>query len=495
MTGDTTPPLLAGTAQAQLAAMAAGETTAEALMQATLAQIARINGTVNAIVSLRDPDALLAEARAADAARAAGRACGALHGLPMAVKDLADVAGLETSMGSPILAGQVARRDELFVARLRAAGAIFIGKTNTPEFGLGSHTFNPVHGSTRNPWAPDHMGARTAGGSSGGAAVALATRMLALADGSDMMGSLRNPAGWGNVYGLRPSWGRVPALPEGETFLHNLSTNGPMARCPRDLALLLEVMAGPEPARPFCLPAEAFVAPLAADLRGRRIGWLGDWGGAFAMEDGILPLCEGALARFDALGVTVEPVAPPFPAPELWDSWMTLRAFANAARLGPLHADPARRAQLKAAAVWEVEQGQGLSLAQVEAASLIRSRWYARAAGLFDRYDALALPTAQVWPFPIDQEHPTQIAGRAMDTYHRWMEVVIPASLIGLPALAIPAGFGTWGPGAGLPMGVQLIGRHGDDLGLLQLAEGWHGITGGAETQMPPMLPGPQASG
>ena len=480
MTDAAMAPILGRPAHEQLAAMTGGEITAEALMQATLAHVDRVNGRVNAIVAQVDRDTLMAQACAADATRAAGGPLGPLHGLPMAVKDLADVAGLPTSMGSPLFAGQVAAEDELFVARLRAAGAIFIGKTNTPEFGLGSHTFNPVHGATLNPWAPG----RTAGGSSGGAAVALATRMLALADGSDMMGSLRNPAGWNNVYGFRPSWGRVPARPEGETFLHFLSTNGPMARCPRDLALLLEVMAGPDPARPFCLPAEPFVDPLVADLRGRRIGWLGDWGGAWPVEAGILPLCEGALARFADLGVTVEPVAPPFPAADLWHAWTTLRAFANAARLGPLHADPDRRAHLKATAIWEVTQGQGLSVAEVEAASLIRSRWYAAAAALFDRYDAVALPTAQVWPFDVAQEYPRAIAGREMDTYHRWMEVVVPASLIGLPALAVPAGFGD----AGLPMGLQLIGRHGNDLGLLQLAEGWHTLTGGGEDRLPPAL-------
>ncbi|MGY6633788.1 MAG: amidase [Alkalilacustris sp.] len=479
MTHAAMAPILAQAAHEQIAALERGEISAEGLMQATLEHIERVNGRVNAIVALRDGDALMAEARAADAARHRGDRLGRLHGLPMAVKDLADVAGLVTSMGSPLFADQVAGADELFVARLRAAGAIFIGKTNTPEFGLGSHTFNPVHGATLNPWAPE----RTAGGSSGGAAVALAMRMVALADGSDMMGSLRNPAGWNNVYGFRPSWGRVPARVDGETFLHFLSTNGPMARCPRDLALLLEVMAGPEAKRPFTLPAEPFVAPLAADLRGRRIAWLGDWGGAWPMDEGILTLCEGALARLTQLGVTLEPVAPPFPSEDLWRSWTTLRAFANAARLGPLHADPARRAHLKATAIWEVEQGLALSVADVEAASLIRSRWYAAAAALFERYDALAVPTAQVWPFDVAQEYPRVIAGRDMDTYHRWMEVVIPASLIGLPALAVPAGFGA----EGLPMGVQLIGRHGGDLGLLQLAEGWHGL--GAEAdRLPPGL-------
>lgn len=446
----------------QAAALQARAVSAEELMAATLARIAARNPRVNALVSLREPEALLAEARAADNSPRRGW----MHGLPMAVKDLANVAGLPTSMGSPILAGQVARRDDLMVARMRAAGALFIGKTNTPEFGLGSHTFNPVHGATGNAWDASV----SAGGSSGGAAVALACGMVALADGSDMMGSLRNPAGWNNVYGLRPSWGRVPDEAEGETFLHPLSTNGPMARNPRDLAALLDVQAGPNPARPFTLAAEPTLLHIVAEVAGRRVGWLGDWGGAYPMEAGVLATCEAALGVFDTLGVTVEALPAPFDAARLWQSWLDLRAFANASRLAPLYGNPDWRRQLKATAIWEIETGHRLTLEAVQAASLTRSAWYARAADLFQTYDALILPTAQVWPFALAQEYPTAIAGRAMDTYHRWMEVVIPASLIGLPALAVPAGFGA----RGLPMGLQLIGRHGNDLGLLQLAEAWH---------------------
>ncbi|MCW1933189.1 amidase [Pararhodobacter zhoushanensis] len=449
-------------ALAQAAALESRAVSAEELMQATLARIAARNPAVNAIVSLRDEDALLAEARAADNAPRKGW----LHGLPMAVKDLANVAGLPTSMGSPIMAGQMARKDDLLVARMRAAGALFIGKTNTPEFGLGSHTFNPVHGATGNAYDPT----RSAGGSSGGAAVALACKMVAVADGSDMMGSLRNPAGWNNVYGFRPSWGRVPDEAQGDTFLHPLATNGPMARNPRDLAALLEVQSGPVAGRPFTLPKEPYLSRIDADMRGRRVAWLGDWGGAYPMEAGVLETCEAALKRFDALGVTVEALPAPFDARKLWQSWLDLRAFANANRLGPLYGNPVWRKQLKATAIWEIETGHSLTLAAVQAASLARSEWYARAAELFDSFDALILPTAQVWPFPLEVEYPTEIAGLPMDTYHRWMEVVIPASLIGLPALAVPAGFGA----AGLPMGLQLIGRHGNDLALLQLAEAWH---------------------
>ena len=227
--------LLEQTAVDLLAMLEAKQTSAVEVMQATLAQIDTTNGLVNAIVSLRDQESLLAEAAQADAAPRRG----VLHGLPMAIKDLADAKGLPTSIGSSLYAGEIATSDNLMVGRLRAAGAIFIGKTNTPEFGLGSHTFNPVHGVTRNPYDLS----RSAGGSSGGAAVALATRMLVLADGSDMMGSLRNPAAWNNVYGFRPSWGLVPSALSGESFLHQLSTSGPMARSPSDIAALLEVQA------------------------------------------------------------------------------------------------------------------------------------------------------------------------------------------------------------------------------------------------------------
>lgn len=454
--------------------IANAELSAEALMEATLQRIEQVNPSVNAIVSLRAPDALMAEAKTADSTPSKGP----LHGLPIAIKDLADAAGLPTSQGSTAFAGQIAQTDSLHVARLRAAGAIVIGKTNTPEFGLGSHTYNPVHGTTLNPYDS----AVTCGGSSGGAAVALATGMLSIADGSDMMGSLRNPAGWNNVYGMRPSWGRVPSDPEGDAYLHQLSTNGPMARCPQDLALQLDVMSGPDPLTPNPMPYTA-MGQLSPRAKGVRIGWLGDWGGALPYEDGIQPLCRRALSVLQDQGAIVEDLAPPFSRDALWQSWVTLRAFANAAGLAPLMANQNTRGQLKPEALWEAETGQALSATQVHEASVIRSKWYRTAAALFDTYDALALPTAQVWPFAVEHTWPRHVAGVEMDTYHRWMEMVIPVSLIGLPAVAVPAGFGD----AGLPMGVQLIGRHADDAGLLALAEAYHRATDWP-AQRPPQL-------
>lgn len=446
--------------------MADGRISAVEVMTACLTQIDAGNGAVNAIVSLRDRDTLIAEARAADAAPRKGW----LHGVPVAVKDLANVAGLPTTMGSPAFRNFTPKHDDLVVARMRDAGAIFIGKTNTPEFGLGSHTTNPVHGPTRNPYDTT----RSAGGSSGGAAAALAMRMQWVCDGSDMMGSLRNPAGWNNVYGFRPSWGLVPGDPVGDVYLHKLATLGPMARSVRDIAALLDVQAGADPRLPFSHDGGPFTGALDADVKDWRIGWLGDWGGAYPMEQGVMQHCETALQTFTDMGCVVEHVAAPMPASDLWQSWVTLRAFANAARLEPLYNIPEKRALLPDQAIWEIEQGMALTAMDVQRASAIRSRWFAKAAELFHRYDALVLPTAQCWPFPVQWSHPETISGQAMDTYHRWMEVVVPASLTGLPALGVPAGFG---PG-GLPMGLQIIGGYRNDLHVLRLGHAWHQATG-----------------
>ncbi|MDD9723138.1 amidase [Sulfitobacter sp. PR48] len=460
-------------ALAQSAAIAAGELSAAELMQATLARIAAVNGTVNAVVALRDADLLMAEARAADAAPRKGW----LHGIPMAIKDLANVAGLTTSSGSPLFADMVAPEDDLIVSRLRAAGALIIGKTNTPEFGLGSHTFNPVYGATTNPYDAT----RSAGGSSGGAAAALAARMLSVADGSDMMGSLRNPAGWNNVYGMRPSWGDVPAEPAREMFLHQLATLGPMARSPADLAALLDTMTGADPRDPHGRsPADRL--PGISTPPGRlRIGWLGDWGGALPFEDGILAGSEAALAQLTGLGHAVEALEAPFSADAIWDSWITLRSFSVATGLAEIYLNPRTRDALKEAAQWEVARGLAMDAMTVHRASEVRSDWFRSAARLFDGLDVLVLPSAQVWPFDVTLTHPVQIAGQGMDTYHRWMQVVVPASLIGLPVVNIPAGFGD----NGLPLGLQLIGRRGSDARLLQLAQQWHGATGWPQKRPP----------
>jgi amidase len=439
--------------------------SAEALMGATLERIAAVNGTVNAIVALRDADELMAEARAADAQDARGT----LHGLPVAIKDLSNAKGLPTTLGSPLFKDNIAAKDNLMVARMKAAGAIVIGKTNTPEFGLGSHTFNPVYGATCNPYDP----ARSAGGSSGGAAAALATGMLAIADGSDMMGSLRNPGAWNNVYGLRPTYGRVPSDVPGDAFLHQLAVSGPMGRSPEDVALLLDVQSGLYAGDPHSYDSAPGLPQISGDISGMRIGWLGDWGGSYVMEPGVLETCEDALASFAQIGVEVEPVAPPFPAEQIWRAWVTLRAWANAGGKAALYDNPEMRRGLKRDAIWEIETGRALTAMDVHRASVIRSNWFAALNRLFESYDALILPTAQMWPFPVDWIAPEDIAGQPMDTYHRWMEVVIPVSLVGVPCLNIPAGFST----GGLPMGMQIFGPRDSDAKLLRIGQRWHEAT------------------
>ena len=456
------PELKTPSAASLLDDMRAGRLSAAELMDRTLARIDAVNPKVNAIVNLRDRDALMAEARAADA----GDRSGALSGLPIAVKDLADVAGLPTTKGSPMLVDNVPDTDEIMVARMRTAGAIFIGKTNTPEFGLGSHTFNPVHGVTKNPYDT----ALSCGGSSGGAAVALATGMTVLADGSDMMGSLRNPAGWNNVYGFRPSWGMVPSEPIGDTFLHQLSTLGPMARTPEDMALFLDVMAGRDPRQPHG-SAHAAIAPVTpASMKGMRIAWMRDWGGAFPMEEGILKTCDAAMSVLSDLGAEVETPEPPFDAEAMFQSWSTLRCWQVGVGLDVLES---QGGTLKDTAIWELERGRALSAFEVHAASAVRSSWFKTAAQFFETYDAFVLPTAQVWPFSNDIDYPRSIAGVEMDTYHRWMAGMVPASLLGLPAVAAPAGFGD----NGLPIGIQLVGARGADARLLAMAAAYHAAT------------------
>lgn len=356
------------------------------------------------------------------------------------------------------------------VARLRAAGAIVIGKTNTPEFGLGSHTINPVHGPTHNPYAHG----RSAGGSSGGAAAALACGMLSVADGSDMMGSLRNPAGWNNVYGMRPTWGLVPSEPEGDSFLHQLATNGPMARNPADLAALLDTMAGPDPRQPHGLSQAPALPQIAGGMKGVRIGWLGNWGGALPMEPGILEVSQAALQQMEGLGAQVTDQAPLFDADAMWDSWITLRSWQVGAGLAAVYNNPAQRDYLKDTAQWEIGRGIALTGMQVHSASVVRSNWFKAAAKAFESYDILTLPSAQLWPFDITWDYPREVAGVQMDTYHRWMQVVVPASLLGLPVVNVPVGFG--GPDDA-PAGLQLIGKRGSDAALLRVAQAWHEAT------------------
>lgn len=454
------------------------------VMRAYLDRIARVNPAVNAIVALRNADDLLAEADAHDTLLAQGQRKGWMHGFPLAVKDLAPTAGLVTTLGSPIFRHSVPQVDGLVVSRMKAAGAIVIGKTNTPEFGLGSHTYNPVYGLTRNPYELS----RSAGGSSGGAAVALALRMLPVADGSDMGGSLRNPAGWNNVYGLRPSFGRVPKWPDLDGFFQQLGVEGPMARSVADLAQLLAIQAGRDPRAPLSLDEDPalFARSLdGADPRGLRIGWLGDFDGHLAYEDGIEDTCREGLALLEDLGCVVEDARIPFEMERLWRAWLTLRSCNAGANLLVHYQDPTRRDLLKPEAIWEVEQALKTSAIDLYRASVTRTDWYRALLTLFDRYDVLVLPSAQLFPFPADQKWPQTIAGRALDTYHRWMEVVIPATMAGCPAISVPAGFGGE---FGLPIGLQLIGPPRADHALLRLAHAYD-VAGDTVRRAPPPEP------
>lgn len=458
------------------------ELSSREVVRAFLDRIDALNPRFNAIVSRVETEAALAQADAADAAVARGDTLGALHGLPLAIKDTVPVRGLRSTFGSPLFAQNVPREDALVAARLRAAGGIFIGKTNVPEFGLGSHTYNPVFGPTRNAWDPE----RSAGGSSGGAAVAVALRLLPLADGSDLAGSLRNPAAFNHVLGLRPSQGRVPHVPGEDLFFKQLVTAGPMARSADDLALLLSVLGGHDARAPLSLEGAVpdWGDRLARDFRGARIGWLGDWGGHLPFEDGILALCRGALERLGAAGLTMEDVDGGIDGERLWRAFVVLRQFSiGGDPVSQRYDDASSRRQMKPELQWEIEQGRALTVAQVQRAARDRSAWYERILGLFGEYDFLALPAAQVFPFPVEWPWPRRIADRAMDSYHRWMEVAVPGTLSGCPVVSLPVGFG---PG-GLPMGVQVIGRPRDDLSVLQLAHAYEQLAPWM-TDLPPAI-------
>jgi len=470
-------------------ALRAREVSCREVMHATLARIDACNPTFNAIVSRVDGDDLLRQADAKDAelaaalTRSGSGAVGWMHGMPQAIKDIAPTAGIRTTLGSPLLRDNVPAEDGLMVQRMKAAGCIVIGKTNTPEFGLGSHTFNEVFGVTRNAYDST----KSAGGSSGGAAVALALRMLPVADGSDFMGSLRNPAAWNNVFGLRPSRGRVPLWPASDVWVSQLGTEGPMGRTVLDVARLLEVQSGRDPRVPLSIGGDVprFGDGLNAyEPRGVRIGWLADLDGHLALEPGILDVCGQGLAHLARLGCEVEPLALGMDPERIWNTWLVWRRWLVAGRIAPYLEQPGNRVLIKPEALWEHEQGLGLTGAQVLAASAERTAFLQHLLGLFERVDFLALPTAQVWPFDVKQRWPQAIAGRTMDTYHRWMEVVIYATLAGLPCISVPVGFND----SGLPMGMQLIGPPEGDLAVLRLAACYEQVAENVLTVRPACL-------
>jgi amidase len=414
-------------ATAQAAALRSGQCSARELVVAHLARIERIDPLVNAIVT-RTPERALAAADAADRRRARGEELPPLHGLAIAHKDLQDTAGVRTTYGSPSYREHVPDADSLLVARLREAGGISLGKTNTPEWGAGSHTFNAVFGVTRNAWDTT----RSAGGSSGGAAVALACRMVALADGSDLGGSLRNPAAWSGVLGLRPTPGVVPRWPVSAPWLP-YAVEGPMARTADDLALFLRVLAGHDPRDPISQRAAGIdlASPLTAELRGRRVAWSPALGGL-----PVAPMVRNALAaalpRLGEIGLDVVEDEPDLGgADEVFETW---RAFQSALGLGDEY--DARGGDMKATVRAEIERGRALGAPQLIRATSLQALLAERALRFFDRYDYLACPVTQVGPFPVEQEYAAEVDGVAVGSYIEWMRSNSRISVLGCPAIS-----------------------------------------------------------
>ena len=442
------------------------------VMQAYLQRIQALNPRYNAIVNLAPSDTLLAQARQCDDELAQSQSRGWLHGIPQAIKDTGHAVGFPTTFGSRLLAQQMPRADSIMTERMKAAGAIVIGKTNMPELGLGSHTFNTLFGTTPNAWDTSV----SAGGSSGGAAVALAQRMLPMADGSDFMGSLRNPAGWNHIFGMRPSQGRVPFGPGADVWVDQLGTEGPMARSVRDLARLLATQSGYDRRQPLSINGALDVSGIQYTpdaLQGLRVGWLGDLGGHLAMEDGIVGVCEDALRAMQNAGAHIEPTAPGFDPRALWECWLVWRRALVGPKAAALLQLPGARDELKPEALWEYDNSLKLSYLDFQLASQRRTGFYNHLLQMFERFDVLALPVAQVWPFPLQERWPQKIGHRTMDTYHRWMESTIYATLAGMPAISLPAGFH---PNQPWPMGIQLIGKPQGDVALLQVAAAYEAV-------------------
>ncbi|MEX5720793.1 amidase [Geodermatophilus maliterrae] len=448
------------------ALLRARELSARELLEAHLARIERVDPRVNAIVTL-DVEGACAAADAADAALAAGEEVGPLHGLPAAHKDTHQTGGMRTTWGSPLHADTVPARDELVVERLRRAGAIRVGKTNVPEFAAGSHTVNPLFGATHNP----HRHGLSAGGSSGGAAAALAAGLVPVAEGSDMGGSLRNPAAFCNVVGLRPTPGRVPTWPAAMGW-STLSVQGPMGRTVADVALVLSAIAGPDPRVPISLADEpaGFAAPLDGDLRGLRVAWAPDLGGLVPVDPAITAVLEGMLPVVESLGATVEQACPDLR--EADEVFGTLRAWLFEATFG----DVVRRSpeRVKATIRANAAVGAALTGADVARAELAHTRLHERVVGFFDRYDVLLAPTTQVLPFPVELEYPTEVAGVPQADYLGWMRSCTLISATGCPALSLPGGF----TADGLPVGLQLVTAPRTDRRLLEVAHAIERATG-----------------
>ncbi|HYJ19656.1 MAG TPA: amidase [Burkholderiales bacterium] len=443
----------------------ARELSALEVLEAHLAQIDRVNPKVNAIVTLV-PDQARAMARNVDAAIARGDDPGPLAGLPVAHKDLAVTKGVRTTFGSPIYKDFVPEVDAIIVERLKKAGAVSLGKTNTPEFGAGSQTFNKVFGATRNPYDLS----KTCGGSSGGAAVALACGMVPIADGSDLGGSLRNPASFCNVVGLRPSSGRVPNWP-GFSAWFSMTVVGPMARTTQDVALALSAIAGPDSRAPLSLqePGQAFARPLQRSFKGARIAWSSDLGG-LPLEPEVRRIVDAQRQVFVDLGCMVEDATPDLrDADEIFG---VMRAWNMELSFGQML--KTRRDQMKDTVIWNIEEGAKLTGPQVGAAEAKRTQLFQRMHDFMGKYDFLVAPVVQVLPFDVDVPYPTEINGTKLANYIEWMRSCYYITVTGAPALSVPCGFSA----QGLPVGLQIAGRYHDDFGVLQMGHAFEQATG-----------------
>jgi len=433
------------------------------VMEAHLAQIEAVNPTVNAIVTLH-PEQAMEGAKAADEAISKGEALGPLHGLPTAVKDLTPTKGMRTTFGSPIFKDNVPDTDAILVERIKIAGGIIVGKTNTPEFGAGSNTFNPVFGATLNPYDIS----KTCGGSSGGAGVSLACRMLPIADGTDLGGSLRNPANFNNVVGLRPSPGRVPAV--ASLGWSTLAVAGPMARTAGDLALHLSAISGPDNRSPISLeqPGTTFTAPLKRDFSEVRIAYLPDLGG-LPVDPRVASIIMAGVGVLESLGCAVEEASPDFSNAD--EVFKILRAWERAtvrSRLLEQHRD-----LIKSTVVAEIEMGLKLEAGDVGKAEEMRTAYFNRVNTFMNTYEFMVMPVNQVPPFDASTEYPTDINGVPMESYIDWMKSCYYISSLGHPAASVPCGFTP----EGLPVGIQIVGRHHDDFGVLQLANAFEQAT------------------
>ncbi len=461
----TEPELCFLSARELAARIRSRELSAREVLDAHLAQVERVNPKVNAIVTLTAERAMEA-ATAADEALARGERVGVLHGLPVVHKDLVPTKGVRTTQGSPIFANQVPDRDGLIVERLRNAGAIMIGKSNTPEFGAGSQTFNPVFGATLNP----HDLSRTCGGSSGGAAVSLACGLVPIADGSDTGGSLRNPAAFCNVVGLRTTPGRVPTWPSAALW-NPLPVQGPMGRTAEDVALMLSAIAGPDPRTPLAInePGVHFARSLDRDLRGVRVAWSPTLGG-LPIDPEVLAVLAEARKAVEALGCVVEDVDPDLSGAD--EVFEVFRAVGFNTGLGPVydrHPD-----QVKESVAWNIAEGRALTGEQVANAERLRTALFNRFQEFMATYEFLLCPVTQVPPFPVDVEYPTEVAGVRMQSYIEWMRSCCRITSTSHPAASVPGGFTS----AGLPVGLQVVGRYGGEFSILQFAHAFQQATG-----------------